>query len=214
MAADGQREQRDVVETVRPCALGIAGQHMVARNAVGISIVETEIPSRQQIAPLDPGTVVEAVCWRCQGIPSRSDKYVESEWIAETIAVVQKPHTDQAVALYIVGFYPCAEVTVLGHEPSGTHADVCSCCGRPRDARRRVRQVHVLLVRICTGLDKQLAVRYERLIVLAQRRDQGISKTTPAFVVTDESCQPCEVSAEHVAARIQVSANDDAFPGP
>ena len=46
----------------------------------------------------------------------------------------------------------------------------------------------------------------------AHRRDQGISETTPAFVVTDESCQPCEVSAEHVAARIQVTANDDAFP--
>src|SRR5688572_9291379 len=114
--AERERRAGQIVEAVGPLLAGrIARQHFVARDLVAVAQVQTQIYAREQIAPLHTGSVVVAVSRRRQIEARRAQKYGHRQRIAEAIAIVERTHAEQQVAIDVVELDAHTQVAAFAH---------------------------------------------------------------------------------------------------
>ena len=88
--ADVQAYARDVVETIGARPGWIARQEVVASDFHGVTIIKTEIPTRQQITILHARSDIKSVCGRCKRITRSSKEAAQRERACESVAVVDQ----------------------------------------------------------------------------------------------------------------------------
>ena len=74
MVAHRERRTHNVVEAVGPWASRVVRQQVVARQCIVISDINTEVPARDDIAPLRAKTVIESISRRGQRVTRRVEE--------------------------------------------------------------------------------------------------------------------------------------------
>jgi hypothetical protein len=115
MSGDIQRCALDFVESFRPNALHITGQHMIPREILRVAEVQIQIPMRQDIPPLAAHARIHRGR-RCLDVVARdASKHIEGKGAVKSMPIVEGPQADEQVAVDLVKFGTHSQVIVFGN---------------------------------------------------------------------------------------------------